>query len=46
MGVSIPGDKGASASYDNLKVLTNEKRGGLKVIAFDKSPFKLFILKL
>jgi hypothetical protein len=28
-----------------LKVLTNEKRGGLKVIAFDKSPFKLFTLK-
>jgi hypothetical protein len=28
-----------------LKVLTNEKRGGLKVIAFDKSPFKVFRLK-
>ncbi len=25
-----------------LKVLTNEKRGGLKVAEFDKSPFKLF----
>ncbi len=25
-----------------LKVLTNEERGGLKVVAFDKSPFKLF----
>ncbi len=24
-----------------LKVLTNEKRGGLKVIAFDRSPVKL-----
>jgi hypothetical protein len=28
-----------------LKVLTNEKRGGLKMVAFDKSPFKLFKLK-
>ncbi len=28
-----------------LKVLTNEKRGGLKVIAFDKPPFRLFTLK-
>ncbi len=28
-----------------LKVLTNEKRGGLKVIAFDRSPFKLFTLR-
>ncbi len=28
-----------------LKVLTNEKRGGLKVVAFDRSPFKLFSLK-
>ncbi len=28
-----------------LKVLTNEKRGGLKVIAFDNSPFSLFTLK-
>ncbi len=26
----------------SLKVLTNEKRGGLKVLAFDRSPFKLF----
>jgi hypothetical protein len=23
-----------------LKVLTNEKRGGLKVVVFDRSPFK------
>ena len=29
----------------SLKVLTNEKRGGLKVVAFDRSPFKLFSLK-
>ncbi len=28
-----------------LKVLTNEKRGGLKVVAFDKSPFKLLTLR-
>ncbi len=29
----------------DLKVLTNEKRGGLKVVAFDKPPFKLFTLR-
>jgi hypothetical protein len=28
-----------------LKVLANEKRGGLKVTTFDRSPFKLFSLK-
>ncbi len=28
-----------------LKVLTNDKRGCLKVVAFDISPFKLFTLK-
>jgi hypothetical protein len=28
-----------------LKVLSNGKRGGLKVEAFDKSPFKLFTLR-
>jgi hypothetical protein len=28
-----------------FKVLTNEKRGGLKVGAFDRSPFKLFSLR-
>ncbi len=28
-----------------LKVLTNEKRGGLRVISFDRSPFKLFSQK-
>ncbi len=27
-----------------LKVLTNEKRGGLKVVSIDRSPFKLFTL--
>ncbi len=28
-----------------LKVLTNEKRGGLKVVAFGRSPFKPFTLR-
>jgi hypothetical protein len=28
-----------------LKVLSNEKRGNLKVEAFDRSPFKLFTLR-
>jgi hypothetical protein len=28
-----------------LKVLTNEKREGLRVISFDRSPFKLFSRK-
>ncbi len=28
-----------------LKVLTNEKRGGLKVVALDRPPFKLFTLR-
>ncbi len=31
-------------SQDYLKVLTNEKRGGLTMISFDRSPFKLFSL--
>jgi hypothetical protein len=31
--------------YLCLKVLTNEKRGGLSVVSFDRSPFKLFSLK-
>jgi hypothetical protein len=26
----------------SLKVLSNEKRGNLKAVAFDRSPFKLF----
>ncbi len=30
---------------EHLKVLTNEKRGGLSVVSFDRSPFKLFSLK-
>jgi hypothetical protein len=28
-----------------LKVLSNEKIGNLKVVAFDRSPFKLFTLR-
>jgi hypothetical protein len=28
-----------------LKVFTNEKRGGLRVISFDRSSFKLFLRK-
>jgi hypothetical protein len=31
--------------FKNLKVMANEKRGGMKVVAFDKSPFKLFTLR-
>jgi hypothetical protein len=34
-----------SHDTDPLKVLTNEKRDGLKVVAFDRSPFKLFTLR-
>ncbi len=29
----------------NLKVLANEKRGGVRAVSFDRSPFKLFSLK-
>ena len=29
----------------SLKVSTNEKRGGLKVVTFDRSPFKVFSLR-
>ncbi len=29
---------------NSLKVLTNEKRGGLKVVIFDRSSFKLLSL--
>jgi hypothetical protein len=35
----------AAGSGYALKILTNEKRCGLKVIAFDRSPFKLFMLR-
>ncbi len=30
----------------HVKCITNEKRGGLKVVAFDKSPFKLFTVRI
>jgi hypothetical protein len=33
------------AVNDCLKVLTNEKRGGFRVISFVRSPFKLFSRK-
>jgi hypothetical protein len=36
---------GDSGKERTLKVLPNEKRGGLKVVAFDRSPFKLFTLR-
>ncbi len=36
---------GLSRVWGILKVLTNEKRGGLSVVSFDRSPFKLFSLK-
>jgi hypothetical protein len=31
--------------FVSLKVLTNEKRGGVRVVSFGRSPFKLFSLK-
>jgi hypothetical protein len=31
--------------FVHLQVSTNEKRGGLKVVAFDMSAFKLFSLR-
>jgi hypothetical protein len=34
-----------SLFFGFLKVLINEKRGGLSVVSFEKSPFKLFSLK-
>ncbi len=37
------GNQGSTLAF--LKVLANEKRRGLKVVAFNKSPFKLFTLK-
>ena len=39
---------GGSPSYlwfSALKVSTNEKRSGSKVVAFDRSPFKVFSLR-
>ncbi len=37
--------KKKNSSVFALKVLTNEKIGGLRVISFDRSPFKLFSRK-
>jgi hypothetical protein len=42
-----PGPRGSESIWEAgsgyaLKILINEKRCGLKVIAFDRSPFKLF----
>jgi hypothetical protein len=34
-----------SSAQEALKVFTNEKRGGLKVVRFDRSPFMLFTLR-
>ncbi len=31
--------------FSGLKALTNENRGGLKEVSFDRSPFKLFTLR-
>jgi hypothetical protein len=44
----MPGKLSGVRNYvfeNNLKVLTNEKRGGLRVISFDRSPFKLILRK-
>jgi hypothetical protein len=35
----------SSNETNDLKVLTHEKRGGLKVVAFERSPYKLFTLR-
>ncbi len=35
----------ASVPIFHLKVLTNEKRGGLSVVSFERSPYKPFSLK-
>jgi hypothetical protein len=40
-----PSHREVLTEMSSLKVLTNEKRGGLKVVAFDRSPFKLFTLR-
>jgi hypothetical protein len=43
----VGGQQRSSAihKFVDLKVLANEKRGGLKVVAFDRPPFKLFTLR-
>jgi hypothetical protein len=41
----MPSRENSNIMKDDLKVWTNEKRGGLKVGAFNRSPFKLFTLR-
>jgi hypothetical protein len=41
---TLLGRYGTRTGTGTLKVLTNEKRGGLKVVEFDRFPFKLFTL--
>ncbi len=43
--ISTSQESPTNAKFSLLKVLTNEKRGGLRVISFDRSPFKLFSRK-
>jgi hypothetical protein len=45
VSVHLLASYGSKYSLTGLKVLTNEKRGGLKVVLFDRSPFKLFSLR-
>ncbi len=42
---AIPDSLAGTYFHLFLKVLTNEKRDGLKAATFDRSPFKLFSLK-
>jgi hypothetical protein len=45
MNTGIQKDTSTFRDITALKVLINEKRGGLKVVAFNRSPFKLFTLR-
>ncbi len=45
LGILDARHSGALISFLNLKVLTNEKRGGLNLVSSDWSCFKLFTLK-
>ncbi len=45
LGVEVTIVLDQAIKLKDLKVLTNEKRGGLKVATFGRSPFKLFSLK-
>ncbi len=38
-------NQSCALSFRDLKVLANEKRGGLAVVSFDRSRFKLFSRK-